>query len=706
MQPRFCSLDSESGLEIVDPIENCRFVLLTPSQVSPTTVDSDRFPYPVTAACEVVTEGFRLPNEIALVIRDSDGEYLLDTEWEGTQELAAGEYLLDMNPCLKLYARADTALTVEANSAGVRVAFDGPTRMQIGARSYHTAPEATITVPDDSEAMMRAISEFGSALKTTSCERSWPNLRGHPPAIERGDELWIPDELESPDTGVTIHVPADYDHIYTVAPLSYYLGAEVVSGSPPRLTTNTGFVHRLDTDRGFEAETIRTLQQVFLLDCVTRTEGYYPTKLHAQQVVESRSEIDLDFDDLYDAPLTEQLEAYLSIPFATIESAIPTWHRVAHVRPSVESIELLPFVVDDLALVRVQGPAENTLSPERREKQDLLQSFKRGGPTRRTGVPGPGQYVPLPSQDEAIERVWVGEETPDRGTKLLRAAFTHEQTTPADGTIKVTVVCNDDAMRPELEAVSDVYGSRDFVRFDVDCKFGVSTDDLRTLLAEDTDLFHFIGHIDGRGFECPNGVLDATTVTETGAETVLLNACRSHDQGVALVEAGAKAAIVSLSDIENYGAVEVGETFARLLNYGFTVGGALEVAAEYTSVGREYVALGDPSATVAQPDDGFPILCELEDDISRLPAPDEDVRLTAHAYCSRRMAMGSICEPLFQDPDDSVCYLGPGLLDTFTVPVERLRRMFEGEEVLYVLDDELHWSDGWLFDGTEAECRE
>ncbi|WP_158056410.1 CHAT domain-containing protein [Halorussus halophilus] len=703
MQPRFDSLNSEPGLEVVDPIENSRFVFQTDCPVSPTAADTEEFYFPVSTACEVVVEELSLPRMVWFSVREATGDYVEEVQWNDTRELEPGAYLLDFSSRIKLYVRADSALTIDADPDSARIAFDGPTRVRIGARSNHSSPGATVTVPDDPTALMDAVSTFGSALKTTSCERSWPSLRGHPPQVERGDELQIPDELEPPDTGVTIHVPPAYESIFAVAPLAYYLGATVVPGESPRITTDDGFVHRLDSKRGFEDEAIRTLKQTFLLDCVTRTEGYYQMRLKARKALEPRPEVPLDFESLYELSLAEQLREYLSVPFSAVESTVPTWNRVVHMRPDFESVELLPFVADDLSLVRVHTSEANALSPEREQKQQALESFKRSS-ERQTGVPGPNEYMPLPTDDDAIERAWVGEETPDRGAKLLPAAFRHEQPQPRDGTIEVTIVCNDEEMNEEFDAVSAVYGSRKHVRFDVESRFGVSTDEVRSLLAEDTDLFHFIGHIDGRGLECPDGVLDAETVSETGATTVLLNACRSHDQGVALVEAGAKAAIVSLSDVENEAAVEVGETFARLLDYGFTVGGALEVAREYTTVGRQYVVLGDPNTAATEPEGGGPFISDLEENAPWPPSRDDEIDVRSSVYCSQSFVMGSVGKTPLEPTETPTYYLVPGHVGTFTWSVRQLERIYEGNEMLYAIDGELRWSEGWPFG--EAEQRQ
>ncbi|MFC7080146.1 hypothetical protein [Halorussus caseinilyticus] len=715
MRPRFDPLGDSTGVEILDPIESNRYVLYTPEEVSLTPADTEAFAYPVSVARRITTSAVTLPYNVPVAVRDaSDGSHILDAGHDGSFDLADDDYLLEVSAPVKLYVRVSSSLSVEATTEAVEFEFGGPTPIELGARSSHNSPAATITVSDDPEDAMAAVSTFGSALKTTACERSWPNLRGHPPRVERGDELAIPDDLDAPGTGVTLHVPADYEHVCTVAPLAYYLGADVVPGETPRLTAGNGFVHRLDTERGFEDEVVRVLRQVFLLDCVTRTEGIHPMDTAERRAVEPV--VDLDFADLYGAPLGEQLAAYLSVPRSVLADAMPSWSRVTHVRPVAESVELLPFVVNDLSLVRVKSGAESSPSPDARRarEREALSSFKRSPrfdegldlPTdaeeRATGVPDSSEYVPLPETD-AMERAWVGDGTPVHGAKLLAEAFDHDRSEPTDGVIDVTVVCNDDGMREEWDTVSQVYGTREMIPFDVDCRFDVSTDELRTLLAEDHDLFHFIGHIDGRGFACRDGILDAATLAETGATTILLNACRSHDQGVSLVEAGARAAIVSWGDVDNLGAVEVGETFARLLNYGFGVGSALEIVEEFTAIGRHYVVVGDPSVTIAQCENGNPLLFELDCDSMAALTSEETVSNTVVSYATTKFPIGSAAQPHFQSDDDPDFYVVPGPLETFTNSWAELEASLRDYSAPVVVGEELLWTDEWFPEADASE---
>lgn len=701
-QLRFDSLDDENGLDIWDLIENRQLPMYTPREVSPVPATTDEFAYPVSAACAISTERITLPYTIPTVIRDSTtGTQISDGQPPHARELDPASYLIELiTTPIKLYLRVDAAVSLNWDDDQTRFEFDGPTRVKVGARSFHTAPAETIVVPDDPSSILRAISTFGSALKTTTCERSWPTLRGHPPRLRRGDELSIPDGLEPPDTGVTLRVPPDYDSLYPIATLAYYLGAEVVPHEDPRLITDAGFSYDLGGPNGFEDEVIRVLKQAFLFDCAVRTEGYFQTDLYERQLLESNPEVDVDFAALYDAPLAEQLETYLSVPFSVVADAVPTWDRIVYTRPTATGVEALPFVVNDFSIVRVRSP-RRTSAADRSGEGESIASFKRIGTTSdtgRRGVPGRGQYVPLPESD-ALERGWVGDGTPVHGSKLLPDAFERDPSTSTSGAIDVTVVCNDEQMREEWDSAARLYGNRDVVRFETDRRFGVSVDELRDLLVAGTDLLHFVGHIDGRGFECPDGVLDATTLDEVGAKTVLLNGCRSHDQGIALVDAGARAAIVTLADVGNLGAVEVGETLVRLLNYGFPVGSAVAIAEEYTALGHHYVTLGDPGARIVQCEDGAPALFELSENPSNCP-PDENVAMTTIKHTVREYPMGSVGSPIVREDDDPTYYVTCGPAGTVEATASRIEQVLGDESSPYVVDDELTWSDELFAGGT------
>ena len=654
MDPTFDTLDDATGLEVVDPIETRRFTFSTPNEVEPQSADTDSFRFPVSSACRVETSALELPYTVFACLWNDEGEVVADLAQDVSAEFPPGAYSFELNAPLKIYLRVEAGVRIESDTDSMVIEFDRETAVEIGARSFHESPEATVTTTDDPEDVMAAISTFGSVLKTTTCERSWPTLRGHPPRIERGDELTIPDGLDRPDAGVTIEVPPDLDAVYPVAPLAYYFGAEVVPGETARMSVG-GFEHRFDRGDGFEDGVVRALERAFFLDCVTRTEGYYPIELADRRRVESL--VDLDFAALYDAPLDEQLSAYFSVPYSTLAEAMPKWHRVTYVRPEPDNVETLPYLVNDLSIVRTppRPPYEET--EEMRETHDAIVEFKRATSgdanashhSEKTetdaaphGVPPVDDYVQMPDAD-ALEQAWVGDGTPVRGTKVLPEAFRNQQSEtlsndasdPGEDVIDITVVCNDPEMRDEWDAVAEVYGSREAISFDPSVHFDVTTDEMRELLETPTDIFHYVGHVDGRGFECSDGLMDARTLDRAGMKAFLLNACRSHNQGVALVEAGSKGGIVSLGNVGNPAAIKLGETIAKLFHAGFSIGSVLAITRMATFVGSRYIAVGDPGFTVTQSEDVIPLMYKIGG------SEEGQFPLTVQGYPTRDHPIGS-----------------------------------------------------------------
>jgi hypothetical protein len=777
--PKFRPLSDESGLDIVDPIETRHFSLATDSPVNPTDADPERFAFPVATACRIRTDGVALPHMIPMDVRTPEGDHRASIDPPTSQAFPDGKYLLELHSPIKVYLRVAGAMTIDAIEDSVEIEFDGETTVEVGARSYHSSPAATMTVPDDPAALMDAVSAFSSALKTTTPERAWPTLRGHPPRIERGEELSIPEGLDAPETAIRIAIPPEYGYVYTVAPLAYYLGAEVVPSGTATLSAESGVSEYLGGDVREVGESVESiLKRVFLLDCVTRTEGLYPDDLHEREVLESR--VTLDFESLYEATIADRLATYLSVDDEAIEAIESPWHRVTHVEvePGPDGAELLPYVVNDLSLVKVKTSREEEWSPTeaQRRTSEALTEFARSpttpatgrpepaGPateeteaseigdgeaeravavggeseagdflrsasvrrsTRRSddlerpdaedsprddddtggdesggagtgsesarGVPGEGGYMPLPESD-ALERAWIGDRTPVEGTKLLAEAFEHDAAPSEDGAVEITVVCNDEEMREEWDAAAEIYADREDLRANVACEFDVSTDRLRDLLAEDSDMFHFIGHIDGNGFQCADGIVDAEEIEETGAKTVLLNGCRSHDQGIELVKSGAKAAVVSLADLWNAGAVEVGETLARLFFHGFSIGSAMKFVRQHTSLGKEYVVVGDPAVTISQCENGLPTIYHIGQ-LSEEDGETNDIILRPDMYPTGTFSIGSTFTMYFSGVESQYTGLGKGY--EIRTTLKEIREVLDDSEPI-IVSDELTWVSSWF----------
>ncbi|MDX1747032.1 MAG: hypothetical protein R3324_13935, partial [Halobacteriales archaeon] len=435
---------------------------------------------------------------------------------------------------------------------------------------------------------MEAVSSFGSALKTTTCERSYPTLRGHPPTLELGEQQTIPSILESPSTGVTIEIPETYHAVFATATLAYYLGADLRPGEQPQIVTEDGFTYPLgQSGRALERGAERVLKQTFFLDCLTRTEGFFQVNLHERNQLEDA--LGLDFPSLYDRPLKSQLPAYLQVDYAEIEPYLPRWKLTAYATTEPAYIETLPFLVNDLAVIRSAESGIRQGRPNgawtRTDDEVLAADLTRGA----TGSADAPELVRVRESD-SIEQAWVGPGAPVGASKAMLEAFEHRLTrSPAAESIEITVVCNAAEMSQEGDLVNEIYGSREDLPFDLSVHHELETDALARLLAEDIDFLHYIGHIDEAGFECRDGHLDAASLEETNVDVFFLNACSSYEQGMNLIRAGSIAGVVTLEDVINSGAERIGLTLARFLNAGFPLWGALNLSKSESIMGGHYL---------------------------------------------------------------------------------------------------------------------
>ncbi|WP_435143961.1 hypothetical protein [Halobaculum sp. P14] len=643
--------------------------------------DTDQFTFPVDSAVRVETDTLAFNQLVTLYVR-RDGSLLDTCSPGGTASVSDGTFEIEVSSApMKLSIRLPGPFRVEDDGERTRIAFDGAVTVRIGARSFHGHPAGSVTVPETPRGMMRAVSTFGSALATTSPERSFPTLRGHPPLVEFGGDVEgdvdVPEFAEPPDTGVRITVPETWGDVYAVATLAYYLGAEVVPGDDPAVRA-AGETYSLSDGR-LATEAQRLLEHVFLLDCVVRTEGFYDVDLHERRVVEER--VDVDPARLYGLPLDERVAEYLRIPVEPLSDVLD-WHLTADVKPAVESAELLPFLVNDMAAIR-----DATVASEADDGADDAAAGLGDGTAVVPGESSPaGERVVTPPPADTVGHIWVGDGYPVGASKPTVGAYRRrlDETVSESSVIDVTVVCNEAEMREETE---NLYGFRDYLEFDIDIVHDLTVDELRETLADEHDFFHFVGHVDAEGMKCDDGYLDLDSVDDTGVKAFLLNACASYRQGMALVEAGAIGGLVTTTDVGNTTATNTGRTMARLLDYGFDLHGVLDVAKEVHVFGGAYSVVGDAGVTLCQAKSGTPILLNID---SREKA-DGGFAVDYSAYSTRNYGVGSIYVDFFTD--GGVHHLVGSEPLRLTVSRERLRTITQQDRTPVILDYELSWSD-------------
>lgn len=745
--PRFDALPDLDGLVINDPVEDVQFHLYTDGPISPTPVSTEtgEWCFPIDSAARLETATVTVPITANVNVRSADGT-LIDSS--SNQVNCAvdtiGSYTLELaSTPIKLYLHAHSRVTIDSSDHDTTINFPDADAMLVGARTLHEQPARTLTTTTDPVDIMTVVSEFGAALKTTSPERSFPTLRGHPPLVTVGDEIEIPGGRHRPSTGITIELPPETAYIFPAAPLAYYLGASVEPGDAPLLRTTDGYVYELDGTDGFGPSVHRVLTQVFTMDCLTRVDGYYPVDLAERNQAEADPRIELEYASLYEAPLTERVEQYLSVPYEAVEPLIPRWRLTADMSSDAERVQVLPHLTAELAEIRCdavpRGNRDESISASTADSDELeaVSEFIRGagesahfrsepsassrmlethgtggtssisGMTRAGGMDeewstesAPGESLSV-SQEEIFRvpdaksatQTYIGDGFPIGANKATKASFERLLTlrSEAPSRITVTVVCNDQEMLNET-AVGDHYGDRDLFEFDVDIRTDLSVEELQDAFQTPTDFVHYIGHVDQRGLQARDGFLDAHDLSTVETTAFFLNGCRSFKQGSALVAAGAVGGIVTLENVHNDLATDIGHHIARLLNQGWPLDGAANLVEEAGLVGRHYNVVGDSSVELVNPTSGVPKYDVLSE------RTDDRFDLTVHTYPSRSISLGSLYTPYVGGNQKR--YLSSGEIDTFTVTGDALQAYLASEvsPVLFAPERDstlltLRWSD-------------
>ncbi|WP_435100611.1 hypothetical protein [Halarchaeum sp. P4] len=683
--------DLDGAVRVHDRIESVTYTVETGVEGFD-RIDTDRFRLPVTHAIAVETDCLTLPNLTDVFVRDGPA-VALDLPPGKCGSVESGTYEIEISSApVKLYIRIqDAAVTVDSREDATAIEFDRTARVAIGVRSLHEHPAGTITVRDDPRDLMRAVSAFGSALKTTSPERSFPTMRGHPPTIERGDRFTLPDNVRPRDTGVRIEVPERYEAVYSIATLAYYLGAEVVPNPSPRIVTADRTFDLPEDDLAAAANDV--LRHCFTLDCVVRTEGIYPIDLAERRELLDR--VDVDPAALYEAPLDERTAAYLDIPREATEDLLE-WHLTTDVEPAAEHAEIIPYVVNDLSFVRSPSPTteSRTTRPEPesvseffRAPSDAFVRSAEGDAVRTTDVASETtNHVVSPPPAETIGHAWVGDGYPRGASKPTVDSYRRrlDRETEQDAVIDVHVVCNDPEMREEAE---NLYGFRDMIEFDVETDFDLTMAETRDVLTSETDLLHYIGHITEDGMQCRDGTLDVRTLEDVNVDAFILNGCRSYAQGMALVEAGALGGVVTLDNVFNHVATDVGRSIARLLDSGFDLHGALDIATENVVTGYQYTIVGNGGTTLCQHHMGCPTLAIIDtDDLEQ-----GSLRVSFRSYLTWDFGPGTFASPLVSDSQTR--YLLNSQTRSFEASQNRFQEVLSSGRSPVLLDGELRWSD-------------
>ncbi|WP_226006318.1 hypothetical protein [Natrinema salinisoli] len=679
---------------------------------------------PVDDTIVLTTDELRFPHAVVYAFSlGLEDQYELDPSGDPLT-LSPGEYVVDVDTEIKAYLRFSGGATIQKTDdyESIIVSFPDRTRVILGVRCRHEFPAGTITVPDSPSAIAEAVTHMAASHKTDGPDRSYPTLRGHPSLIEHGDSLEVPEYIRSdtPDNGIELVVPPDYESLFTTAPLAYYVQATVrtteeVLGNRPRSDRTRPRLRLLDHAiekelspmPELERDVERLLRKTFFLDCLVRNVGPYGTNLSERSLLDA---LGLDAEALYHASLQDRLATYLDIPYAAIKHRLPEWHLSTYVTPTYDSVETLPFLLDRLSMIYTPRTSEL-------EGQELversLEDFYRGqgpvpgagagaGTNPRTGASsgGPiGSYRASTGQVASVDIVkpelrggrahgWLADGVPIDVFKSAPEAYHNrlDFLERASDSTSICVVLNDPEMAGEHDDVAEIYRQRsEDLSMDVTVAESLETDALARIFEDDHDFVHYIGHCETSGLRCPDGTLATSSLDRCNAQTFFLNACGSYYEGMQLIEKGIVAGAVTFTKVLNDHAVKVGSTFAKLLVHGFSIERAMGLARRRIMMGKDYAVVGDGTHSLVQGENQLPTTAKLEE----LDEADGERRYLLTLDCYSTRVTGSY---YFPHTDGNEYAHLCGNESSFTLTESALATMLDETAASVIYDGDIYWS--------------
>jgi len=586
---------------------------------------SDAIPRATNDCVSGRTDRIRVPGtEPTVTALDCDAQYTLTTP----SELPEGQYLLSATVETTTAARGDSPLA--AQQGRIHIRFDGPVslrptedstvlslwdqqRVTVGVGESTSTGPSHILIQETPEGLARGLSHMSVAHHTLSPSRSHPGQRGHPPLLTTGESTSIPTELANtkPETGIELRSPACVESLFVLAPLAYYLGADVTVADRDRVlltAEGTDVHHEFAGFPRFQDEVGEMVQRLFYLDCLVR-------RMNPDSDPSLLETCSLDPDAVRSLSPAGRLERYLQTPTEAVEAAMPEWHLSTHTQPSLPRARCLPFLLDKLSLIYLSDGSEL-------DRRDLLEKTLSDSYTTR----GAAEKTAMLEPNGGVGRIhgWLAPGTPIDAFKTTPTAYEnrYRYRSKATDRLQLSVVLNDMEMSDERHAVSEIYRAAD-LPMDVTVSDQLTTDELAGVFESENDFVHFIGHCEAEGLCCPDGHLALETLSESRTRTFFLNACGSYEEGLELVEQGSVAGAVTFADVLDSHAAMVGTAFARLLSNGFSIQRALQLARRRIMMSKDYAVVGDgtyallPGPTepvvvqVSDAEDGYSLTCEV-----------------------------------------------------------------------------------------------
>ncbi|MFP8889530.1 hypothetical protein ACLI4U_07130 [Natrialbaceae archaeon A-CW2] len=410
---------------------------------------------------------------------------------------------------------------------GCEITFPHPTVVTIAGQSTVNAPSHSVTVPRTPAGVAEAISVFAAPFTATDPQRTSLLRRGHPPRIEYGDSVSIPDAVAASvsDTGIVLEVPPTLEALFPAATLATYLGArvETVERETPMLKIPARDRYwTFSPGERFSDEAAAMLRRVFFLDVAVRWQERSDTDWVE---TDAFAMLDIEPETCLEAPMATRVDRYLSADFERVSPLFPRWHAWVYAEPTYEHAAVLPHLVSTFTQVLpVTGNGTPTVGEHRASSH-------------------PGSDTP---EDPHVG--WLGRTRPAgvRGYELTPAALRHRQRYLDEGeAIDVALVVGPDADIDRFRAARAAYRvNPPPIRCTVYRK--PSRRDLRAIIEDGADWCHVIGNCE-EGLPTADGPLQVEVLDESGIQAALLEGRVETSVARELLEAGSQA--VATADV-------------------------------------------------------------------------------------------------------------------------------------------------------------
>ncbi|KTG08298.1 hypothetical protein AUR64_18845 [Haloprofundus marisrubri] len=618
---------------------------------------------------------------VFLVAETDEGHSFELASEVGPIELPADEYVVRVDANMLVYvAFSGPARLEKPNYEASVLSFPEPTTVTLGFRSRTQKPAETVVVPRTIEGVATALSQFPSGHRTTTADRSYPTMRDHPPRLEFGESVSIPDVVAErrEETEIELRLPPDLEYLFPASSLAHYLGANVSveSGATPRIES-AGRVHELPSLPSFQYETAALLRRTFLLDCLVRNAGPHGTDLAELDLL---SEFALDTDALYAAPVSHRLNTYLDVPFERISDELPEWHLSMYVEPTMSHAKTLPYLLQNVPNIFL--PESTPLDGGERLSRSLDDFYRGVKSSEREAV---AVDLTNPKLGPGRTHGWLAGSVPIDVFKSVPEAYENrfDFLDRAGNSISVVAILNDRGMDDEYAEAARIYRERaEELDIDIKVREHLSVDELAEVFETPHDFVHYIGHCDRAGLRCPDGNLSASSLAESNAQTFFLNACGSFHEGIGLVKKGSVTGAVTFNRVVDSQAAKVGTMFARLLVHGFCFERAMQMARRRIMTGKDYAVVGDGTHVLAQSENYVSSDVELTQlDTDRFEL-NYDVRSP--------WINGGYFQTHVTSNDTSRLY---GSAGTYELQREALCDFLDFANTPIVYDGDIHWSD-------------